>query len=161
MGIRFGQLLNDDASYNSNLVGLALSMVFVTTHYYYSTPSEKATTVKLLMYAGVFTTAVLVYSKVFAQHSRNSHSHLRSRLQYEDPEKVPHRFGIIFTSLFYVFFVFPVLDTIKTVKLKCTQHLPLAMIVSGTAVGISWLLHGIIINSGPMVVSEFDKLAFN
>lgn len=164
LGIRFGQLIHDDASYNSNLVGLALSIVFVTTHYYYSTPSEKATTMKMLVYSGVFTVVVLLYSKVFYNFFIPTihWSHFTIPMwQYEDAEKVPHRFGLIFTGLFYIFFIFPILDTIKTLKLKCTQHLPFPMIVSGTAVGLSWLLHGIVIKSGVIVVRKFDKFAFN
>ncbi|KAG5667096.1 hypothetical protein PVAND_015095 [Polypedilum vanderplanki] len=143
LGIRFGQLLNDDATYNANLVGVALSIVSVSTHYFYSTPEEKSTTTKVLFYGVIYTTAVLLYSK------------------YEDPEKVPHRFGLIFTSMFYIFIIFPILDIRKAIKEKCTQHFPFAMIISGTAVGLSWALHGIIIQSGVIVVQNAFLLAIN
>lgn len=76
-------------------------------------------------------------------------------MQVEDPAKIEHRFGLLLTAVLYVFFIFPILDTIRAFREKNSRHLPLPMIVTGTLVGTSWLLHGIIINSGFIIVSFF------
>lgn len=54
----------------------------------------------------------------------------------------------------------PVLDIYKTFKRKNTKHMPFPMISSGTLVGFAWLLHGIIINSGFIIVMGSKKIYF-
>jgi RsiW-degrading membrane proteinase PrsW (M82 family) len=75
----------------------------------------------------------------------------------EDPEKVEHRFGLLLTSIMYCFFVLPIIGIYTAFTKKCTQHMPLPIIVSGTLVGFCWLLHGIIINSGFVIVMSSKK----
>jgi uncharacterized protein with PQ loop repeat len=74
--------------------------------------------------------------------------------QFEDPEKIATRFGLILTSIMYCLFTLPALGIYETLKKKCTRHLPFPMIFSGSLVGFAWLLHGIIINSGFVIVSS-------
>lgn len=81
-----------------------------------------------------------------------SHLYKFSFSQLEDPEKIEYRFGIILTAIMYIFFIVPVLDTIRAFRERCTRHLPLPMILTGTLVGVCWLLHGIIIQSGFIIV---------
>lgn len=72
--------------------------------------------------------------------------------QLEDPELIGTRFGFILTCLFYGMFLAPFHGIAKAMKLKCTKHLPLPMIVTGTLVGFSWLLHGFIVKSFFIIV---------
>lgn len=52
----------------------------------------------------------------------------------------------------YCMFTLPLIDITKTLKYKCTRHMPLPMILSGSLVGFCWFLHGIVINSGIVIV---------
>lgn len=75
-----------------------------------------------------------------------------STTQFEDSELIGTRFGLILTSLHYVMFLAPFHGIAKAVQLKCTKFLPLPMIVTGTLVGFSWLLHGFIVKSVFIIV---------
>jgi RsiW-degrading membrane proteinase PrsW (M82 family) len=77
--------------------------------------------------------------------------------QFEDPEKIKTRFGLILTAIMYCLFSLPVLGIIEAFKKKCTRHMPFPMIASGSLVGMAWLLHGIIINSGFVIVSSLPQ----
>ncbi|KAL7019574.1 hypothetical protein ACKWTF_011166 [Chironomus riparius] len=143
LGTRFSVLINDDASFNSNAIGLALSVVYVTIFYYYIPAAEKSAEYKKLFATIAFIVGVLVYS------------------EYEDPEKIEHRFGLIFTALFLGFMILPIMDTMRAFKEKSTKHMPFPMIITGFFVGLSWFLHGIIIQSGFVIVIKFDKFSLN
>lgn len=78
---------------------------------------------------------------------------LYSFQQYEDPELVATRLGLVMTCLLYSFFVMPIYAIFEAVKQKCTQHIPLAMCVTGTAVSFTWVLHGFIVKSLFIIVN--------
>lgn len=119
---------------NANLVGFAMSIVYMSIFYHYVEAKEKFNHLVKIVGVGAFIGAAILYSNL------------------EDPEKVEHRFGVLLTGIMYCMFTMPFIGIYETFKTKCTRSLPVPMILSGTLVGIAWLLHGIIINSGFIIV---------
>lgn len=127
-------MLNDDATFTANLVGFSVSIVYMSIFYHYVAAEEKLNHLLKIFGTGAFIGAAILYSK------------------FEDPEKVETRFGLLVTGVMYCMFSLPILGIYETLMTKCTRHLPFPMIFSGTLVGVAWLLHGIIINSGFIIV---------
>lgn len=51
--------------------------------------------------------------------------------QYEDPEKVEQRFGLILTGLLYLLIAAPMVELKDVIKNKSTQGLPFPLIFMG------------------------------
>lgn len=64
LGIRFSQILNDDATFNSNVIGLAIMFGYSSIYLRYVSAREKNSVYMKIFIAAVFTVLVLVYSKV-------------------------------------------------------------------------------------------------
>lgn len=139
------------------MVGLALSVVYVSVYFYYVSPAEKGAEYRKLFGVIAFITIIMLYSKVSGSIIALMHV-MTCHFQFEDPSKIEERFGLIFTGLFFGFMVLPILDSIKVVKEKTTRHLPFPMIATGFLVGLSWFLHGIIIQSGFVIVIKLINL---
>lgn len=77
-----------------------------------------------------------------------------SIFQYEDPELVEHRFGLIVTLLLYALIASPMAELGEIIRKKSTEGLPFPIIFMGFAVGLTWLVYGIILNSLFMVMQN-------
>lgn len=64
LNVRFSQLINDDATFNANLVGFSVTLVYITIFYNYVSPQEKLNHLKKIFGAAAFIGLVIVYSKV-------------------------------------------------------------------------------------------------
>lgn len=71
--------------------------------------------------------------------------------QYEDPEKVEQRFGLILTGLLYLLIASPMMELKQVIKNKSTEGLPFPLIFMGFLVSSAWLVYGVILNSVFMV----------
>lgn len=64
IGIRFSEIIHDDTSYSSNIVGLAIFLVYASIYLYYVPANERRSYYVKIFGAVVFIVLVLVYSKV-------------------------------------------------------------------------------------------------
>lgn len=77
-----------------------------------------------------------------------------SFFQYEDPEVVEMRFGLILTGVLYTLIGFPMLGLKDVIRTKSTSCLPFPLIVMGFLVSSAWLVYGIILNSMFMILQN-------
>lgn len=168
LNVRFSQMLNDDATFQANSVGFSIMVIYISLYVYFASPREKSACFMKVLGAAAFIGLAIAYSKVcrtfFVKICFSTAVSLWNimpdmtllslslSLQVENPDKVEHRFGLLLTSIMYCFFVLPIMGIYQTLTEKCTRHLPLPMILSGSLVGFCWLLHGVIINSGFVIV---------
>uniref|UniRef100_A0A182J313 Sugar transporter SWEET n=1 Tax=Anopheles atroparvus TaxID=41427 RepID=A0A182J313_ANOAO len=141
LNVQFGQMLRDDGMIRVNFIGLALHLLYVCAFYLY-TPGPKKTAVwGQIGLAGAFTVGVLSY------------------VQYEDPQVVEFRFGVILTGILWTLVGMPLLGLGEILKKKSTEGLPFPIILLGAIVSFSWLLYGIILRSNFLVVQNLMALA--
>uniref|UniRef100_A0A8W7PYJ2 Sugar transporter SWEET1 n=2 Tax=gambiae species complex TaxID=44542 RepID=A0A8W7PYJ2_ANOCL len=130
LNIQFGQMLRDDGMIRVNFIGLALNLLYVCGFYLYTEGPAKTAVWGQIGLAGALTAGVLSY------------------VQYEDPQLVEFRFGLILTGLLW---------TLK----KSTEGLPFPIIFLGAVVSFAWLLYGIILRSNFLVVQNLMALALS
>uniref|UniRef100_A0A182TX56 Sugar transporter SWEET1 n=1 Tax=Anopheles melas TaxID=34690 RepID=A0A182TX56_9DIPT len=130
LNIQFGQMLRDDGMIRVNFIGLALNLLYVCAFYLYTEGPAKTAVWGQIGLAGALTAGVLSY------------------VQYEDPQLVEFRFGLILTGLLW---------TLK----KSTEGLPFPIIFLGAVVSFAWLLYGIILRSNFLVVQNLIALALS
>jgi hypothetical protein len=75
LNVRFSQILNDDATFQANLVGFSVSLVYITIYYRYVAPEDKLSHLMKIFGTAGFIVLVIVYSKVGRIDLRN---HFRS-----------------------------------------------------------------------------------
>lgn len=78
-----------------NLIGFALNVVFVTFFYLYVPAEEKMQAWRQIGIAGAITTAGLAYA------------------QYEDPDKIEFRFGLIMTGFLFTLVASPLFSLVS------------------------------------------------
>uniref|UniRef100_A0A182NSS6 Sugar transporter SWEET1 n=1 Tax=Anopheles dirus TaxID=7168 RepID=A0A182NSS6_9DIPT len=127
--LQHGMLMNDSAMTNANLVGLAISIIYATFFLLYTPPSGRSAFWRQVGGTILFTLTLLGYVKI------------------ENPAVVEDRFGIIITVLMLCLIGQPLFGLPDIIRRKSTEGLPFAMILSGTIVGLSWLLYGVILNN--------------
>uniref|UniRef100_A0A4Y0BNQ7 Sugar transporter SWEET n=1 Tax=Anopheles funestus TaxID=62324 RepID=A0A4Y0BNQ7_ANOFN len=127
--LQHGMLMNDSAMTNANLVGLTISLAYAFFFLLYTPPTERTSFWRQVGGTALFTITLLGYVKI------------------ENPSVVEDRFGMIITVLMLCLIGQPLLGLPDIIRRKSTEGLPFAMILSGTIVGLSWLLYGIILNN--------------
>ncbi|XP_070503995.1 sugar transporter SWEET1-like [Chironomus tepperi] len=133
MFVVFGQMLNDPVTVKVNLIGVILSAVYISIFYMYTPLNDKFNVWLRIGAAGAFSAVMVAYTK------------------YEDPELVENRFGMIVTLLLYALIASPMTELGEIIRKKSTEGLPFPIIFMGFAVGLTWLVYGIILNSLFMV----------
>jgi solute carrier family 50 (sugar transporter) len=83
LNLQYGNILNDAAMINVNIVGLTLSLIYTTVFMIYTPTHEKGALFKQFAYASAFTFSVLTY------------------VQYEDPKDVIRMRYIQITFFYY------------------------------------------------------------
>lgn len=141
LNIQFGQMLMDDAMIKVNFIGLALNVVYVCAFYLYTAGPGKTKVWGQIGLAGAVAVGILSYT------------------QYEDPELVQFRFGIILTVILLLLIGMPLLGLGEIIKSKSTEGLPFPIIFSGSLVSLSWLLYGTILRNNFLVVQNLIALA--
>lgn len=160
MSLKFGVLLADDAMIRINLIGFALNVAFIVFYYLYVPNNEKTKIWGQIGIAGAFAAGAIAYS------------------QYEDPNVIEFRFGLIITIFLFSLVASPFLSLVSSrrvfdikegesifffllfyqgdiIKNKSTEGLPFPLILSGTIVSFSWLLYGLCLNNTTIVLQNF------
>jgi solute carrier family 50 protein (sugar transporter) len=75
-------------------------------------------------------------------------------LQYEDPDLVEQRFGLILTVLLYAVIASPMVELKEVIRNKSTEGLPFPIMFMGFLVGLAWLLYGIILNNSFVILQN-------
>ncbi|EAA10852.2 sugar transporter SWEET1-like [Anopheles arabiensis] len=143
LNIQFGQMLRDDGMIRVNFIGLALNLLYVCGFYLYTEGPAKTAVWGQIGLAGALTAGVLSY------------------VQYEDPQLVEFRFGLILTGLLWTLVGMPLLGLGDILKKKSTEGLPFPIIFLGAVVSFAWLLYGIILRSNFLVVQNLMALALS
>ncbi|EDS36531.1 conserved hypothetical protein [Culex quinquefasciatus] len=141
LNIQFGQMLRDDAMIQVNFIGLALNIVYVCAFYLFTVGAAKTKVWGQIGVAGAVVAGILSY------------------VQYEDPQLVEFRFGVILTVILLLLVGMPLLGLGEILKKKCTEGLPFPIIFAGTLVSLSWLLYGIVLRNDFIVVQNLIALA--
>uniref|UniRef100_A0AAG5CX97 Sugar transporter SWEET n=1 Tax=Anopheles atroparvus TaxID=41427 RepID=A0AAG5CX97_ANOAO len=141
--LQHGLLMGDPAMTNANLVGLAISIVYTTFFLLYTPPAGRGSFWRQVGFTALFTLTIIGYAKI------------------ENPAVVEDRFGIIITVLMLCLIGQPLFGLPDIIRRKSTEGLPFPMILSGTIVGLSWLLYGVILNNVFMVLQNVAALALS
>lgn len=128
-------LMGDSVMINSNLVGLTISFLYAAFFAFYTPSKDRGSFWRASLWTTLFTFGVLLYAK------------------FENPAVVEDRFGMILTVLMLCLIGQPLIGLPEIIRRKSTEGLPFPMILSGTIVGLSWLLYGVILNNVFVVVS--------
>lgn len=120
-----------------NFLGLAVNILYLCCFYFYTPNNNKTAVWGQLGIGGALSAAVLAYSN------------------YEDPKLLEFRLGMLLTVCLFGLVASPYLSLGEIIKKKSTEGLPFPIILSGTIVSFLWLVYGIILNNGVMVVSTF------
>lgn len=137
IGLRFAYALGDDSMINVNFLSLAVNIIYTCFFYIYTPNNTKTAVWGQIGIGGALSVAVLAYS------------------QYEDPKLLEFRLGMLLTFCLFGLVASPYLSLGEIIRNKSTGELPFPIIFSGTIVSALWLLYGIILNNGVMVVSIF------
>ncbi|XP_052868074.1 sugar transporter SWEET1-like [Anopheles cruzii] len=127
--LQHGMLMGDPAMITTNIVGFSISFAYAAFFAFYTPAALKGNFWRQVMWSGLFTLAILLYAK------------------YENPAVVEDRFGMIITVLMLCLIGQPLFGLPEIIRRKTTEGLPFPMILSGTIVGLSWLLYGVILNN--------------
>ncbi|KAG5666672.1 hypothetical protein PVAND_014687 [Polypedilum vanderplanki] len=137
------KIRNDEALFNSNLVGFSLAAIYLTVYFLISPASKQME--NLISIASGVTFCSLIYFYT----------------QYENPAKLEHRFENILTSVLCSFHFVAFLGTLKALGDKNSGHLPFEMIASGILMNINRVCFGILANNKFVLIQYFIFLLVN
>ncbi|KAJ6636495.1 Sugar transporter SWEET1 [Pseudolycoriella hygida] len=133
LSFKYATILNDLAMLRVNAFGLALNIIYMLVYYFY-TPNENKTSVWAQVgLSGAFSAVVIGYA------------------QYEHPDLIEFRFGIIMTVFLFALVGSPFLSLGDVIRKKSTEGLPFPIIFSGTVVSFMWFLYGLCLNNSIIV----------
>ncbi|ETN62165.1 hypothetical protein AND_006148 [Anopheles darlingi] len=141
--LQHGMLMGDSVMINSNLVGLAISFSYAAFFAFYTPAKERGSFWRASLWTTLFTFGVLLYAK------------------FENPAVVEDRFGMILTVLMLCLIGQPLIGLPEIIRRKSTEGLPFPMILSGTIVGLSWLLYGVILNNVFVVLQNLAAVTLS
>jgi len=133
LSFKYATILNDVAMLRVNVFGLMLNIVYMTIYYYYTPGKDKTKVWGQIGLSGAFSAAVIAYA------------------QYEDPNLLEFRFGMIFTVFLFALVASPFLSLGDVIRNKSTEGLPFPIILSGTVVSFMWLLYGFCLQNAVIV----------
>ncbi|KAG5673454.1 hypothetical protein PVAND_003500 [Polypedilum vanderplanki] len=136
MFVVFGQLMNDPTTIKVNMIGVILSVIYITAFYIYTPIEEKFNVWFKVGLAGAFSAIMIGYTK------------------YEDPNLVEQRFGLILTLLLYAVIASPMTELKEVIRNKSTEGLPFPIIFMGFLVGLSWLTYGVVLNNAFIILQN-------
>ncbi|XP_026329289.1 sugar transporter SWEET1 isoform X2 [Hyposmocoma kahamanoa] len=138
LNLKYGFILRDDNIIRVSFAGTALNIIYLMIYYHYS--SEKQKVWGSLGLSGAVAAALLGYA------------------QYEDPNLIEFRFGLIITVLMFYLIGEPLFGIREIVAKQSTEGMPFPIILSGTVVTSSWLLYGIILRNHFMIIQNVVAL---
>ncbi|XP_004535018.1 sugar transporter SWEET1 [Ceratitis capitata] len=139
--LKMGTLMGDSATILVNIVGFAISVVFLSAFYWFASNDFKMKIWSKIGIAGAFTVACLTYAA------------------YEDPHKIEFRFGMLITGILVFLVGSPLLSLNKIIEKKSTEGMPFPIILTGTLVTASWALYAISIKNPMMAYQNLFLLA--
>lgn len=93
--LKLGSILADSAILMTNLFGFALNVIYLTFFYFYTIGKDKNALWVQIGISGALSAVILAYS------------------EYEDPEKVEFRLGVLLTVLLFGLIASPLLSLVK------------------------------------------------
>ena len=138
LSIRYSQIINSEALYESNLKGFAFSAVYLTIYYYLCTPQKKKENM-IYMSSGAGLCTFIYY------YSANA-----------DPSTIAVKYESILTSVLWSFHFIALLGVYGGFKGKTSAHFGLEMVSASALMGMNRICYGILKNRQFYVVS-FDK----
>jgi len=143
ISIQFGYFIRDVGMIKVNFIGFALSVIYCLIYYWYTPNAQKTQVWGKFGIGGALVAAIIAYA------------------QYEDPELVEFRFGVILTILLLGLIGSPLADLPEIIKKKSTEGLPFPIILSGTIVSFAWLTYAITINNDFMIFQNVAAVAIS
>ncbi|XP_039961016.1 sugar transporter SWEET1 [Bactrocera tryoni] len=141
--LKMGTLMGDSATIKVNLLGLALSAVFLSVFYWYASSELRGKILSKIGIAAAFTVACLAYATI------------------ENPKKIEFRFGMLITGILVFLVGSPLLHLNKIIEKKSTEGMPFPIIFTGTLVAASWALYGISIHNFMMAYQNLFLFALS
>ncbi|BES96899.1 Sugar efflux transporter for intercellular exchange [Nesidiocoris tenuis] len=133
--LRDGLMLGDGPMTIVNIVALALNAIYLLLFLSYH--DDKAKVLSQFQKCTFGALAIIAYT-------------------FLDPgkERVAQIYGICITGLMFALISAPLIDLKNILRERDTRSLPFPMILSGTIVTMNWLVYGIIIDNGFMIVQN-------
>jgi solute carrier family 50 protein (sugar transporter) len=129
LNLQFGLILNDATTIRVNTIGVVLSSVYLYFFYNYTKREDLGKLFQSFGIAGGFLAAALSYA------------------QYENPELIEYRFGILLTAVLFYLIGAPLFQLKGIIRNKSTHGLPFPMIATGSVVSTLWMLYGFALNN--------------
>ncbi|XP_047988802.1 LOW QUALITY PROTEIN: sugar transporter SWEET1 [Leguminivora glycinivorella] len=134
LNLQYGFILRDDTMIRVNFFGIALSIVYLSVYFCYT--KKKVQAWFHMGVWGAFTAAVISY------------------VQMADPAVVENHLGTLLTAFMFYLIASPLFGLKEIIAKQSTEGLPFPMIISGTVVTFMWLLYGIILKNGFLVLQN-------
>lgn len=93
--MKFGAILRDDATIQINFIGVALNIIYLVVFYWYTPNKDKTRVWGQIGLAGAFAAGAIAYA------------------QYEDPNLVEFRFGMVITVFLFILVGSPFLSLVS------------------------------------------------
>jgi len=135
LSIRYSQIINSEALYESNLKGFAFSAVYLTIYYYLCTPQKKKENMIYISSGAGLCTFIYYYSA------------------NADPSIIAVKYESILTSVLWSFHFIALLGVYTGFNGKTSAHFPLEMVLASALMGLNRICYGILKNRQFFVVS--------
>ncbi|CAG9811072.1 unnamed protein product [Chironomus riparius] len=143
LSLRYAQIINNQALYDSNLKGLAFSAVYLTI-YYYLCPQQKKKENVIYISSGAALCTFIYYYSVNA-----------------DPSTIAAKYETIMTSVLWSFHFIALLGVYAGFAGKTSSHLALEMSSASALMGANRICYGILKNRQFIVFQNIIFLAVN
>lgn len=135
-----------------------MSVIYIAVFYIYTPLKEKISVWFKVGIAGAISAMLVGYAKVnnfFLALTLNFFNKKSNDFfQYEDPNVVEHRFGLLVTLFLYALIASPMAGLKDVIRNKSTEGLPFPIMFMGFFVGLSWLVYGVILNNAFVVLQN-------
>lgn len=119
VSVRYAQIINDDALYETNLKGFTLSVIYLSVYFYLCTPEKKKETLIYISSGSALVMFIYYYSI------------------NGDPATIQRKYETIMTSLLWTFHFVASIGVFAGYAMKTSDHLGFEMIVASGLMGIN------------------------
>ncbi|ALC44049.1 CG7272 [Drosophila busckii] len=133
LSIKLGMIMGDQTMLKVNVIGFAISSIYMVGFYYYASSENKTKLWSKIGYVTLFLLACIAYAN------------------FEDPAQIEFRLGMLITSILIWLVGSPLLAIPKIIEKKCTEGMPFPIIFAGQLVSTAWMLYAISIRNNVMV----------
>ncbi|XP_030761751.1 sugar transporter SWEET1 [Sitophilus oryzae] len=136
LNLKYGLLLSDSAMITVNVVAIVLNLAYSVFFYLYA--EDKVGEFMKPAGIGAALTAVLL-----------------GYCEYEHPDYLEFRFGLILTVLMLALLGSPLIDLKEIIRKKDASSIPFPLTFMATLVTFLWLLYGVILLNNFMILQNF------